>query len=109
MCLSDLPDDEREPALQQLATDENRRPFDLSRGPLIRTLLVRLKEEEHALLLTLHHIVSDGWSIGVLCREMPALYEAFADRRTPAPLPVLPIQYGDFAVWQRRASSGRGA
>jgi amino acid adenylation domain-containing protein len=89
------PDRERE-ALR-LAQDEARRPFDLARGPLLRTGLLRLSEEEHLLVLALHHIVADGWSLGVLAREVSALHAA------PAPsLPELPVQYADFAVWQRR-------
>ncbi|HEX4963110.1 MAG TPA: condensation domain-containing protein, partial [Thermoanaerobaculia bacterium] len=84
----------------RLAGEEARRPFDLTRGPLMRTLLVRLAPEEHALLLTLHHIVADGWSMGVLYRELAVLYEAFANGR-PSPLAELPVQYADFTLWQR--------
>ena len=89
MNLSDVPQDERNRALEQLAADESQRPFDLSRGPLIRALLVALGEQEHALLFTLHHIVSDGWSLGILCREISAFYEAFASG-APVSLPDLP-------------------
>jgi amino acid adenylation domain-containing protein len=99
MNLSDMPQ-ERGAALEQLAVDERGRPFDLAHGPLMRALLVVLGEQEHALLLTIHHIVTDGWSIDILCREMSALYEAFANGAS-VPLPDLPIQYVDFAVWQR--------
>ncbi len=74
--------------------DEARRPFDLAAGPLLRATLVRLGEADHALLITLHHIVADGWSLGVLVREVAALY-------TGETLPELPVQYADFAVWQR--------
>ena len=95
MNLSDVPQEERSSTLKQLAADERQHPFDLSRGPLIRALLVALGEQEHALLLTLHHIVSDGWSMGILCREMQVLYDAFASG-APVPLPALPIQYADF-------------
>lgn len=105
MDLSDLPLDERNAALEQLAADESQRPFDLSRGPLIRALLVVLGKQEQALLFTLHHIVSDGWSIGILCREISALYETFASD-APVRLPELPIQYADFAVWQREQLQG---
>ncbi|HSN85376.1 MAG TPA: condensation domain-containing protein, partial [Thermoanaerobaculia bacterium] len=84
----------------RLAAEEARRPFDLSRGPLLRTLLLRLAEHEHSLVLTLHHTVSDGWSLGVLVHEVAALYEAFSLGR-PSPLPELPIQYADFTLWQR--------
>jgi amino acid adenylation domain-containing protein len=76
------------------------RPFDLARGPLLRAHLLRLGDDDHAFLLTLHHIVADGWSMGVLVREVSALYDAFA-RGAPPPLPPLPVQYADFAAWQR--------
>ena len=105
MNLSDVPQEERGRALEQLTVDERQRPFDLSCGPLIRALLVVLGEQEHALLLTLPHIVTDGWSIDILYREMSALYEAFASS-APVPLPDLPIQYADFAVWQREHLQG---
>ena len=91
--------------------EEARRPFDLEQGPLLRAGLWRLNEEhetgetEHLLLLAMHHIVSDGWSLGVLVREVTALYAAFA-RRLPSPLAELPVQYADFAVWQRSWLSG---
>jgi amino acid adenylation domain-containing protein/non-ribosomal peptide synthase protein (TIGR01720 family) len=95
-----LPPDERECALRQLATDLARAPFDLSRLPLVRTRLVRTNEEEHVLLFTMHHIVSDGWSIGVLVRDVAALYKAYSKGEQPS-LPELSIQYADFASWQR--------
>ena len=104
--LSDMPPDERRASVEQLAVDESQRPFDITRGPLIRALLVVLGEHEHVLLLTLHHIASDGWSLGILCREMQALYEAFATG-APVPLPALPVQYADFAVWQREHLQGK--
>ncbi|MGH3878566.1 MAG: MupA/Atu3671 family FMN-dependent luciferase-like monooxygenase [Actinophytocola sp.] len=84
----------------RLATDFAREPFDLTRGPLVRAQLLRISAEEHVLLLCLHHIVSDGWSAGVLCGELGALYAAFT-AGGPNPLPPLPVQYGDYAVWQR--------
>jgi len=99
--LSGLPPHEREAQAMQSATEEARQPFDLQRGPLMRTRLVRLSEEEHLLLLTMHHIVSDGWSLGVFWRELERLYEAFSEKR-PSPLEELPIQYADYAVWQRQ-------
>ena len=101
--LSGLPDPGRE-ALA-LAREEARRPFDLESGPLLRLTLVRLGEREHLLLVTFHHIVSDGWSMGVLLREIAALHEAIATSRPPA-LPQLPVQYADFARWQREWLSG---
>jgi len=90
----------REAAARALARDEARRPFDLRRGPLLRVTLVRLAERDHLLLSTLHHIVSDGWSMGVLLHEVATLLDAFS-RGLPSPLPELPVQYADFAVWQR--------
>src|SRR5216110_348202 len=87
--------------VSELVRLEAQRPFDLSRGPLLRVSLLRLGEEEHVLLLTLHHIVSDGWSMEVLVREMTTLYQAHTSREVPA-LPPLPIQYADYALWQRQ-------
>ncbi len=84
----------------RLAAAEKTLPFDLARGPVLRSTLLRRAAEDFLLLLTLHHIVSDGWSMGVLVRELTALYGA-AQAGEPSPLPALPIQYGDFAVWQR--------
>ena len=92
-------------AAQRLTQEEARRPFDLERGPLLRATLLRLEPREHVLLMTLHHIVSDGWSMGVLAREMSMLYEAFS-RGQSSPLPELAIQYADFTVWQRQWLSG---
>jgi amino acid adenylation domain-containing protein len=98
--LSTLPPAERAEALRAASTREVTRPFDLSKGPLIRARLLRLAPEDHALLLTSHHIVSDAWTRGILYREVMALYNAHA-RGLPATLPELPIQYADFAAWQR--------
>ncbi|WP_247362639.1 condensation domain-containing protein, partial [Ralstonia pseudosolanacearum] len=88
-----------------LAEAEARAPFDLEQGPLIRGRLVKLGEQEHVLLITMHHIVSDGWSQGVLARELGTLYEAYRSG-CDDPLPALPIQYADYAVWQRRWLEG---
>jgi amino acid adenylation domain-containing protein len=90
---------------QELAAEESMRPFDLARGPLIRVTLFRLGVEHHWLLLAMHHIVSDGWSLGVLMQELSLLYEAYA-KGQPSPLKELPMQYADFAVWQREWLSG---
>ena len=87
------------------AAEEAARPFDLAAGPLVRAVLLRLGPEEHVLLLTLHHIVSDGWSLGVLFGELSALYGAYRDGGE-SPLPELPVQYGDYAVWQREQLRG---
>jgi aspartate racemase len=96
-----LPETEREDEAQRLIQEESQRPFDLAQGPLLRGCLLRLGEQEHRLLVTLHHIISDGWSFGVLMRELTVLYDAFAAGRR-SPLPALPIQYADFASWQRQ-------
>ncbi len=98
-------EEERREELDRRAGAEARREFDLAAGPLFHAELLRLAPEEHVLLLTMHHIVSDAWSIGVLLRELGALYEAFA-RGGESPLEDLPIQYADFAVWQRERLSG---
>ncbi|HSF41611.1 MAG TPA: amino acid adenylation domain-containing protein, partial [Thermoanaerobaculia bacterium] len=103
--LSGLPEDARTPEADRLAREEAARPFDLARGPLARTTLLRLGREHHVALFTLHHIVSDGWSMGVLVQEVGALYAAFLRGERPA-LPELPIQYADFALWQRQHLAG---
>jgi hypothetical protein len=91
--------------LDRLMGMEASAPFDLEHGPLIRGRLIRLADDEHALLLTMHHIVSDGWSMGVLVNELSALYNAFL-RGEDDPLPELDIQYADYAVWQRQWIEG---
>jgi amino acid adenylation domain-containing protein len=107
--LSRLPAGEREDdweeKLRQLAAEEARAPFDLTAGPLLRLRLLRLDAGEHILLLTLHHIVCDDWSLGVLAREVQEIYRAGREGRAPR-LPALPVQYGDFAVWQREWLTG---
>jgi amino acid adenylation domain-containing protein len=103
--LSGLSEADREAAVRGRAGEEARRAFDLSAGPLFRTALLRLGEEEHVLLLTMHHIVSDGWSMGVLNRELSALYTAYREGRE-SPLSELPVQYADYAVWQRGQLAG---
>ncbi|MEM7356698.1 MAG: condensation domain-containing protein, partial [Acidobacteriota bacterium] len=96
----------REREVERLSTQEAATSFDLARGPLIRVRLLRLAEEEHVLLLNMHHIVSDGWSINVLAREMTGLYKVFFHGET-SPLPELAVQYADYAYWQRQWLSGR--
>ncbi|HEY7493197.1 MAG TPA: condensation domain-containing protein, partial [Candidatus Tectomicrobia bacterium] len=96
---------ERERRVRQLATAEALRSFDLARGPLFRVCLLRLGEAEHIALFTMHHIVSDEWSLGILVREVGALYAAFCQGQ-PSPLPELPVQYADFASWQRQWLQG---
>jgi len=103
--LRDRSENEREQEALRLAHAEMRRPFDLSQGPLFRTSLLRLGEDDQVLLMTLHHIVSDGWSMGVLYRELTVLYQAFSQGQ-PSPLPELAIQYADYAVWQREWLQG---
>jgi amino acid adenylation domain-containing protein len=103
--LRKLPQAQRQSEAGRLANEEAQRPFDLARGPLLRALLLRLGDEDHVLVLTMHHIVSDGWSMGVLFRELNVLYGAYVAGR-PSPLPELPIQYADFAHWQREWLQG---
>ncbi|MEA2695571.1 MAG: hypothetical protein QOJ16_4958, partial [Acidobacteriota bacterium] len=103
--LAELAGEVREAEAARLASSTAALPFDLARGPLIRAALLRLAGTEHALLLDLHHIVSDGWSTGVLTREVTALYTAFAAGRS-SPLPELAVQYADFALWQRQWLAG---
>jgi amino acid adenylation domain-containing protein len=96
---------EREGEAMRLAVEEARRPFDITKAPLMRATLLRLSDDDSLLLLTLHHIVSDGWSVGVFLSELTTLYPAFSLGK-PSPLAELPIQYGDYAVWQRQYLSG---
>jgi amino acid adenylation domain-containing protein/FkbM family methyltransferase len=103
--LSELPEDQRELEAQRLTTEEMLRPFDLVKGPMLRITLLRLTEQEHVVLFTTHHIISDGWSMGVLVKEVSALYAAFS-RGESSPLPDLAIQYADFAAWQREWLQG---
>ncbi len=98
--LQSLPLEQREPVARALTAAELWQPFDLARGPLVRATLLRLDANDHVLLLTMHHIVSDGWSMGVAVRELATLYTAFSRGET-SPLAELPIQYADFAHWQR--------
>jgi acyl carrier protein len=98
--LSGLPEAGRDEEARRLAGEEARKPFDLGRGPLLRVSLLRLADEEHVALFTMHHIVSDGWSMGILIREVAALYAAYSSGVEPA-LPEPGLQYGDYAVWQR--------
>ena len=98
--LIELPEAKREEQVRQLARIEAAQPFHLTELPLLRVKLLRLAPTEHVLLLVMHHIVSDGWSIGVFNRELSVLYQAFV-AGLPSPLPELSIQYADFADWQR--------
>jgi amino acid adenylation domain-containing protein len=103
--LAALPTGVREAEAKRLRRAEAHRPFDLERDPPLRLVLLHLGSEEHVLLLTLHHIAADGWSMDVLFRELSALYAAFS-RDRPSPLAELPVQYADFAVWQRDRLQG---
>ena len=103
--LSGLPPAERECEATRLANEEAHRPFDLTKSPLLRVSLLRLGREDHVLLVTMHHIVSDGWSMGIFWNELSAIWSAFA-RGRPSPLPELPLQYADFALWQREWLQG---
>ena len=99
------PESEREDEARRLASEEARRSFDLARGPLFRASLITLGDDDYVLVLVMHHIVSDGWSMGVLSRELSVLYRAFIYSQ-PSPLAELPIQYADYAVWQREWFKG---
>jgi amino acid adenylation domain-containing protein/non-ribosomal peptide synthase protein (TIGR01720 family) len=98
---SALDADSREQRVQQLADSEAHTPFDLETGPLLRACLVKTAEQEHYLVLTLHHIVTEGWAMDIFARELSALYEAFVEDRE-SPLAPLPVQYLDYSVWQRQ-------
>ena len=103
--LQKFPSDQRETETLHLATEEAQRPFNLNSGPLLRATLLQLGEQEYVLIVTIHQVVFDGWSEGVLFRELEALYETFSTGK-PSMLPQLPIQYADFAVWQRQWLQG---
>jgi amino acid adenylation domain-containing protein len=90
----------REEEMRRLLRQEGELPFDLSRGPLLRVNALRLEAEEHVVSLTMHHIISDGWSLGILIREVAKIYEGYGEGQ-PSPLKELPIQYGDYTIWQR--------
>lgn len=105
--LGDMPEDEREDELSNIALEESRRPFDLAEGPLLRVTLVRFTEQEHVLLVSFHHIVLDLWSIGVFLRELGALYTAFS-KSEPSPLAALPARYADFIALEQEAMRGDG-
>lgn len=99
--LTHQPEAHREIELQRLLGEEARRPFDLAQGNLMRGLLIRLGEAEHVLMVNMHHIVSDAWSLGVFFGELSTAYAALVENQE-IPLPVLPVQYADYAIWQQR-------
>ncbi len=98
--LSALPDADREAAVSRMAVEQHRKPFEFSQAPLMRALLLVLDREEHVLCLTLHHLITDGWSIGVLLNDLAEFYSGIVSGRNPS-LPELPIQYADYAMWQQ--------
>jgi len=102
--LSQLPADQRDAEARRFADAQSREPMSLSTGPLIKVSLLRLAEDEHVLAAVMHHIVSDGWSMGVLVREIAALYTAYHEGQS-SPLEELPIQYADYAAWERQRLS----
>ena len=104
--LESLPESFRRLESERLAREDAARPFDITRGPLMRVAMIRLSEGEHVLLLSCHHIITDGWAMGVLVSELMELYQAFAAGK-PSPLAELPVQYADLAIWQRERMSGR--
>ena len=103
--LSELPEEERELEAQRQAAALVRQPFDLSTGPMLRGMLLRMGEDDHMAVMVMHHIVSDAWSIGIFINELTQLYQAFHHGQ-PSPLPDLPIQYADYAIWQQRYLQG---
>ncbi|HEX6087530.1 MAG TPA: amino acid adenylation domain-containing protein [Thermoanaerobaculia bacterium] len=103
--LTHLPEGEREAEAARLASIEGHTPFDLSTGPLFRATVIDMGPDDHALLLTMHHVISDGWSVGILVREIVALYDS-EQRGLPSPLAELDVQYADFSEWQREHLSG---
>ena len=103
--LANCPEDERESELRLILEEEVRRPFDLSRDLMLRGVVVRLGAQEHVLRLVTHHIVADGWSIGILLRELGELYRTSSANEAPSLAP-LPIQFADFALWQRQQLQG---
>lgn len=103
--LQHLPERECERGAMERVAAEAALPFDLTQGPLLRVILLRLAVEQHLLILVLHHIVTDGWSVEILLRELPALYSAFSTGN-PSPLPDLPIHFADYALWQREYLQG---
>lgn len=104
--LQGMTEDERNKEVMRIAGQEAQTPFDLIRGPLFRASLLQLTHDSHVFLVTMHHIVSDGWSMGVFINELSSIYNAFV-KRQPCPLPELPVQYPDFAIWQRQWLSGK--
>lgn len=97
--LGNFPADGRVNEAKRIASEEARRPFDLENGPLFRVLLIRLCDDDHVLLLNMHHVISDQWSLGIIARELTGLYNGFC-KSSPLSMAGLPTQYTDFARWQ---------
>jgi hypothetical protein len=104
--LSILDEQSRSIERRRICRHEARARFDLTRGPLLRLRLLRASEDEHVLLIKVHHVIFDGWSLAVLMRELSALYSAFSRGDAASPLPALPIQYADYSLWQRQLLQG---
>jgi amino acid adenylation domain-containing protein len=104
--LQNIPATEIQTEIKRWEQKNVRQPFDLTKPPLLRLTLLKLNSAKHLLLVTMHHIISDAWSAGIFIREVSQLYEAFVDNK-PSPLPELPIQYADFAVWQKQHLQGK--
>ncbi|MBD2344914.1 non-ribosomal peptide synthetase [Anabaena subtropica] len=104
--IEDLSGEDWEPEVKRLVAEEAKKPFNLAKELLVRATLLHLSKAEHVLLVTMHHIITDGWSCGVFLRELSTLYAAFS-KNQPSPLPQLPIQYADFAIWQRDRIQGK--
>jgi amino acid adenylation domain-containing protein len=103
--VSDMREEDREAAIRKRAVEEALQPFDLARGPLVRACMAQMAEDDHVFMWTMHHIVSDGWSIGILMQEIATLYQAYAAGVEPD-VPPLKLQYADYAVWQREHLAG---
>ncbi len=104
--LQNIPEAERDEEITKLAVEEANKSFNLQEGPLLRVTLLKLKNIEHVLMFTVHHIVSDNWSTGLFVHEILRLYEAFSNNK-PSPLPDLTVQYADFSFWQRKWLKGK--
>jgi amino acid adenylation domain-containing protein len=104
--LSEMPEEARQIEARRAAREESLQPFDLATGPMLRARLLKLSQDEHVVLLTMHHIVSDGWSMSVLIGEVSALYQFYTGAQDEAALPELQVQYADYAVWQREWLQG---
>ncbi|MDJ0508251.1 MAG: HAD-IIIC family phosphatase [Crocosphaera sp.] len=104
--LENLSEQQQTREVQKLTEEASNKPFNLSQGPLIRVALLKLAEQEHILIVSIHHIITDGWSMGIFIREVSSVYQAHSNNQ-PSPLPKLSIQYADFASWQRKWLTGK--